>query len=324
MQKIFASVFLCGLLLTLSCETDFEISAPYQEIVVVYSILNTNETTHYIRVSKAFLTEDNSIVYAANNDLSLKDAKVKFMQLDNSGNPDIVFQPLAFDTVKEQGAFVQNLTLFRMKGVKLDSTKTYKIQVTTPENHILESEIKPVGDMRVTRINPLNGNSIRWESVDKNGRGVIVNFIPSTNAIIYQMEVQLNYQEVNISTNDTVQKILVWKPGGLFSDNVGCNTTGGDLCYSFPPRGLIDFVNNELTDRAGKKFIALNTTIVIASGDKYLYDYMRINGGDFSSFQDNRPEYTNINGGYGLFSSRTFTYSTDPVSDSTKYYIGFE
>ena len=38
-----------------SCETDFPINAEYQEIPVVYGLLNQSEEDQYIRVNKGFL-----------------------------------------------------------------------------------------------------------------------------------------------------------------------------------------------------------------------------------------------------------------------------
>ena len=53
-----------GLFFT-SCEEDFELNAPYQEIPIVYGLLNQNETAHLITINKSFLGEDNAFIYAA-------------------------------------------------------------------------------------------------------------------------------------------------------------------------------------------------------------------------------------------------------------------
>lgn len=44
-----ASLFWAG------CENDFEVTAPWKEVPVVYAILSPDDTAHYVRVEKAFL-----------------------------------------------------------------------------------------------------------------------------------------------------------------------------------------------------------------------------------------------------------------------------
>jgi len=38
-----------------SCETDFEINADWEEITIIYGLLNQEDTAHYFRINKAFL-----------------------------------------------------------------------------------------------------------------------------------------------------------------------------------------------------------------------------------------------------------------------------
>jgi hypothetical protein len=43
-----------------SCSNDFEVSAPWKEVPVVYGILSPRDTAHYIRIEKAFLDPNTS------------------------------------------------------------------------------------------------------------------------------------------------------------------------------------------------------------------------------------------------------------------------
>ena len=40
-----------------SCETDFEVNAPWRDITIVYGLLNQKENPHVIKINKAFLGE---------------------------------------------------------------------------------------------------------------------------------------------------------------------------------------------------------------------------------------------------------------------------
>jgi len=69
MKKITYSLCLyLSVVLLSSCSTDFNTTAPYKEIMVVYGLLNPVDQTQYIRVGKAYLGEGNSIVMAQQKD----------------------------------------------------------------------------------------------------------------------------------------------------------------------------------------------------------------------------------------------------------------
>ena len=53
-----------GLLLS-ACSNDFEVTAPWKDIPVVYAILSPQDTAHYIRIEKAFIDPDKSALEIA-------------------------------------------------------------------------------------------------------------------------------------------------------------------------------------------------------------------------------------------------------------------
>src|SRR5688500_9231097 len=64
----YAFVFLLLSFLLFSCEQDFDVTADYQEIPVVYGLLNQQDIPpnnyHYIRIQKGYLIEGNALVAA--------------------------------------------------------------------------------------------------------------------------------------------------------------------------------------------------------------------------------------------------------------------
>ncbi|MBE0652408.1 MAG: hypothetical protein IH594_01340, partial [Bacteroidales bacterium] len=46
------------------CSTDFDLNAPYKDIMVVYGLLNQNDSTHYLKINRAFLGEDDALIMA--------------------------------------------------------------------------------------------------------------------------------------------------------------------------------------------------------------------------------------------------------------------
>ena len=47
-----------------SCDDEFSLNAPYNDITIVYGLLNLNDSIHYVKVYKGFQTEGNSYVAA--------------------------------------------------------------------------------------------------------------------------------------------------------------------------------------------------------------------------------------------------------------------
>ncbi|MBU1721001.1 MAG: hypothetical protein KKA07_18185, partial [Bacteroidetes bacterium] len=53
-----------------SCETDFDVTADYKDITIVYGLLSQNDTVQYIRINRAFLGDGNALEMAAIPDSS--------------------------------------------------------------------------------------------------------------------------------------------------------------------------------------------------------------------------------------------------------------
>ena len=45
-----------------SCETDIDVNAEPTDITIVYGLLNPNDTTHYLKINKAFIGEGSAFV----------------------------------------------------------------------------------------------------------------------------------------------------------------------------------------------------------------------------------------------------------------------
>ena len=87
MKKAF--LLLSAVVFINSCKTDFDTIAPYKEVMVVYGLLNPNETTQYIRISKAYLGEGNALVMAQQGD-SINYADVLTVTMDRVLNGNTI------------------------------------------------------------------------------------------------------------------------------------------------------------------------------------------------------------------------------------------
>src|SRR6478672_336792 len=74
-MKYCVLAFLTLAVLLSSCSTDFDIAADYEEVMLVYGILDAREPVQYVRVQRGFLDKERSA-------------------LDFSSNPDSIFYPV--------------------------------------------------------------------------------------------------------------------------------------------------------------------------------------------------------------------------------------
>ena len=51
-----------------SCETDFELNAPYKTIPVVYGLLDQSLDTQFVKINKSYLANENNANFAPIND----------------------------------------------------------------------------------------------------------------------------------------------------------------------------------------------------------------------------------------------------------------
>ena len=54
---------IAALLILSSCSEDVDLTAPYKDITVAYGLLDADQDTHWVRIQKAFLGDDNALLY---------------------------------------------------------------------------------------------------------------------------------------------------------------------------------------------------------------------------------------------------------------------
>lgn len=114
---------------------------------------------------------------------------------------------------------------------------------------------------------------------------------PSTNGVIYQLDIVINY----IENNDTIN--LPWSQPLV-------EYTSGNMSLKIKGDQFFQFLTTNLTNNTPKQFLNLDLVMTVGSDD--LKTYINVNK-PFSGIVQERPVFSNINNGVGLFSSR-FTY----------------
>ena len=87
-MKNFTLLFLLFSVAFSSCETDFNVNADWEEVTVVFGLLDQSQDRQYIRINKAFLGNESAYVMASVSDslnYNPDSLEVKIEKLSTSG-----------------------------------------------------------------------------------------------------------------------------------------------------------------------------------------------------------------------------------------------
>lgn len=304
-----------------SCETDFDVSGDWKEIPVVYGILDKNEATHYIRINKAFLGDEDAFVMAQENDsINFSNLTVRLIELNaTSGAAVDSFELDTTYVTLENGIFGDNgnqLQKLWKTTETLDPTRNYRLRVINNySGNIVTSETPIVKAFSITQPSASPQSKVSFIGNNDAYSSYSVKFAPAGNGKVYEVTIVFYYREVNLSTSDTTQHNIVWKQSQYVADPneslIQINLEGenffsyvGSIVGELPAnykrligRGLVDTEPDGNSDD--------HIDVFINVGGDELYNYIEINKPAASGVLLDKPVYTNIENGLGIFSSRT-------------------
>ena len=288
----------------LSCETDFDVNAEWQDVTVVFGLLDPNNEDQLIKINKAFLGPGDALQMASvadstNYDPSEITVKVHRVKQQTFGGYDTLASVTLSDTLleKDEGLFSTEENIiytFKKPSSFYNTNSLYLLDIlneNTQERITSETEI--INTFSFESLNP----SFEWglyngELPDSlKFRTKNIEWQKSQNGLIYQLDIVINFLE----NNDTVN--LVWSQPLV-------EYTSGNMSLQIKGEQFFQFLVNNLDNNTVKQF--LNLDLVMTIGTVELKTYIDVNK-PFSGIVQERPTYKNINNGIGLFSSR-FTY----------------
>ncbi len=130
MPKKLLFISIIGLISFFSCKKkDFSLNSEYEDVTIVYGILNPSDTVHYLKIYKSFLTDGNAFDAAKNIDnySYIDSIDVKIEEYNGSQ----LLQTIVFDTTtsipKDSGTFAYPLQILYKAHAQLNRAYTYKI-----------------------------------------------------------------------------------------------------------------------------------------------------------------------------------------------------
>jgi hypothetical protein len=300
-----------------ACKTDFDTVAPYKEVMVVYGLLDTNQSIQYIRISKAYLGEGNALVMAQQSD-SINYGNVLDVTMERTLNNVKTSYPLIrIDTIpKDEGTF-SSFQIFYADTHKVQTNAQYKITIHNNSSGLIATGTTGIVK-NVTRDDGSDGIESPTPNATLNFTGsttqsISVKFRPGSLGKRYNVILRFYYQEKDISgVPYTVLKSFDWDLGEQ-------NTSGGGelTSYLFIKHDFFPVVAANIVPDNNKLRLMQNSFHIIVTGvTEEVATYISLTNPSAGITQD-RPFYTNIENGIGIFSSRNIKFTNYGLSQAT-------
>ena len=297
-------IYIIGLIIiSYSCKTDFEINAPYDRIPIIYGVLDQSVDTQFIKINKSFLGDNNTAYSSINDSLYFDSVTVKVEELDDNETVLRVFslQEKFVPVAPGSGIFFtgQQKVYYFVPSSPLDETKSYRI-IGEADGKPFSATTNLINDFDFDRTFKNGTNStlgIGWYN-----SGVYNPIVPKWNqspdSKFYDAAIRFNYTEYR--NGIATPLIIEWFMGSVKSLNT--------VTLSLEANAESFFVylsnNASLKDTVGvTKRVIGKIEFRVTAVNQILETYIDVNKPN-NNIAFDKPDYTNIEGGRGIFGSR--------------------
>lgn len=314
---LFSFIAIAFSMLVSSCKEDIDLTGDAQETAVVYGLLNQADSVHFVKINRAFISNDNSLITAQipdSNYFKNIDATIKEIV-----NGNVVRTWTLKDTIidnKEPGVFYapeQKLYYFKTTAAQpliANSNTQYKLDVSVNEGEFTVSGVtKLIAGMAITQ--PQSYFTFATSDVSTKGYATSTIGFTKGDAFVANVKIQININE--IIGSDTTAKTLDWNVGDLNSASMTTSTNlvnaNGKTFYTVIRDGVTK--NPNITKRMLKSI-----KVILTGGSEDLEKYMKL-AAPSSSLAQTKPTFTNLTATndrkvVGIFSARsTITISKE-------------
>lgn len=303
-----------------SCETGVNIYDEGEETTIVYGYLDVDADTNYLKITKSFV--GNVVEDGHDYDLSNYDYKLdvrligKFADMPNIISTEIldtchVYKPYNPNAIFYSG--INQVLYYTTRKLKVN--EKYKLEIRRKDGVLITSTVETINNSVITRPNNYNisfessaTNQIRWKPQSDIFK----------RAAYYEVVGYFHYGQLNPGETDTVYHTMRWFMGSGTGDELW-NSSDYYMFVNYTPDNLYkqlesndNFVNN--SPDWVQRFVKGFEIVITATGEE-LYNYMLVQNSS-GAIQDT-PEFTNIENGMGIWSSRSQCSKMIEVSEMT-------
>ena len=296
--RVVLSAFFAATALLFSCKNELDINADWKETIVVYGMLNINDSVQYVRVTKAFLNKNTGALQVAkiSDSLYLDSAVVTLRSSDNSFSDKLT---RVWNIPKDSGLFANDINpLYRIStsgGRALNAGKRYILEVFSPKSgNTVRAETNLVGVANI--LSPFRDSNSNFAITPE---FLTISLKAGQNSFAYDVKLDITYDEFPVSdTFKKTTKTATW--------NVLTNVSAlgnSNMLYKIPRLAFLQYLRNTITADPGLYHRLKFAGMRVYGGNQLLSDYISVNEPSIGIVQK-QAEFSNIQGGIGLFASR--------------------
>jgi hypothetical protein len=298
-----------------SCKAKLDVNAEWKDITVVYGLLDQTDSIHYIKITKAFLGEGDAMAFAKISDSSNYPDKMEVTISEyfvNASKDSVLNKVFPCDTMtihdKQKGDSIfyypDQLMYYFTGNIEhaKDSGFFYKlnIRIKSTNKQVRSQSVlvddkfsitKPPSNIPNFKVNFLPGvkTQLQWTSA-KNGRR-------------YQAVLRMLYLET--SKADPTKQDSTWISWVLFTNKQTDDVKGGKTMEEyFLNDGFYSMMHAQIPVNPSVTRAVRKIEYIFTVGSDDLNTYMEVTEPSTSIVQE-RPTFSNIDNGIGLFASRT-------------------
>lgn len=328
MKKIlFASLAALTAIVFYACTTDVELNAPYDSRTVVFGLLDPGLDTQWVKINRTWLGDGDNRLYAQIQDSS------EYQDGDFNGVVEEYLNNILVNTYQIEDTILENKDdggiffsdqykayyFLSPGGLNTDSRFDLNLDFTSKDDVTGSTSLIETLPGTITRPpTGFQGASINWGQV-VNGQVSFIDYNfkwnASENARRYEATLVVHITEY-IYADQTQQVLLETVPRELnwFLGNVRTIDGSGELSKEVAGEAFFGFLANNLeaSDNIRRELGIWNAEterveafdFVLTVGDEDLDTYLNVNEPLTGVIQE-RPDFTNLVNGLGLFSSKT-------------------
>lgn len=294
MRKI-VILFVISILLW-SCETDFKVNAPWKDTTIVYGLLEANKDTQYVKIYRAFLGEEDALVMADNPDSIYYNPLEIEVSLEAYSSGVLMSKIPLRDTLLGEFIAINGASPIPNKAYyfhePLNDAYDYELIVAKKDT------IRALTSLVVDKLIDESDNSINFMSFTnpENYGNMRLSWDNLDNGVAYEVKIRFFYEEfLNIQNGHSF---------GIDSIEWRLHFGVDEFELDYGGESFFSNVANLIVANDSIKRLPGDLKIIYTVAGQELYDYYEYSQPSFSVLLE-KPEYEgNIEGGYGVFSSR--------------------
>lgn len=316
-----------------SCETRVDLFADYKDIPIIYGLLDATQDTNYVKIVRAFSNNnenpisahDIALIADSSNYPGKLDARLIELEKTYGNHYEPTGREIILDTMtlhhKDSGEFYypHQKIYYTAETLKTNTGShdyKYRLQILKG-NDTITSTTGMVGGNNFK----ITNSSIAFDpnSIEANK----ISFTEAQNAYAFSAKLRFEYTEALPGQTSLTQKSIEWSLGYQALNEL--EYSDGAYKIKYMENSLFKYLSGAI---GGDTLNAIRYIgdfyITLAAGGSELYNYIEVNSPS-GSISQNIPDYTNINGGYGIFSSRVNIEKKVNLSAATqRYLLGIE